>query len=87
MNFHRYTAQTSTTMAPRNATENTDHGDVLGLDQVDNLLNETSQPQKRHPVVIVWRNVIIFILLHAGTVYAFFLLPHAMAKTLWFSKL
>lgn len=75
-------------MAPRNATEKVDHGDSLGLDEVDNLLSEaTSQPQKRRPpMVIVWRNVIIFILLHAATLYSFTLLSKAMTKTLLFCK-
>uniref|UniRef100_A0A0B7A1V2 Fatty acid desaturase domain-containing protein n=3 Tax=Arion vulgaris TaxID=1028688 RepID=A0A0B7A1V2_9EUPU len=72
-------------MAPRNAAEITDYeGDRLGLDQVDTLIADTPS-QKRPPMKIVWRNVVLFIFLHLAAVYSVFLVPRAMYQTLLWS--
>lgn len=74
-------------MAPRNAAENPDYeGDRLGLDQVDTLINESSPSPKRPPMVIVWRNVVLFIFLHVGALYSLFLIPRAKFYTLIWSS-
>ncbi|XP_005112310.1 acyl-CoA desaturase [Aplysia californica] len=69
-------------MPPRNKTETQDYeGDILGLDQVEMIPPDPAHAQKRPPTVIVWRNVILFILLHIGAFYALFLLPKTMYQT------
>ncbi|CAG5128450.1 unnamed protein product [Candidula unifasciata] len=69
-------------MAPRNAAENNDYeGDHLGLDQVEAIIADPPT-QKRPPMKIVWRNVVLFAVLHLAAVYSLFLLPQAQYKTL-----
>lgn len=73
-------------MAPRNVEEVNDYeGDRLGLDQVDTMITD-SPSQKRPPMKIVWRNVVLFIMLHLAAVYSLILVPKAMALTLVWSK-
>ena len=56
-------------------------------DEVEPVITEENQVnQKRHPMVIVWRNVILFTFLHVGAVYAIFLIPSAHPLTLMWSK-
>ena len=54
-------------------------------DEVEPVITEENQiNQKRHPMVIVWRNVVLFLFLHFGALYAIFLIPHAHPLTwLW----
>lgn len=73
-------------MAPRNAEEiNDSEGDRLGLDQVEALAPD-APVQKRPPMKIVWRNVVLFIMLHLGALYSFFLIHKAMYQTLLWSE-
>ena len=72
-------------MAPR-----TPEADVVspeGLDdEVEPVITEDSNQvnQKRPPMVIVWRNVISFTILHLAALYAVFLIPKAHPLTwLW----
>lgn len=72
-------------MAPRNVEEIKDYeGDHLGLDQVETVLYETTT-QKRPPMKIVWRNVVLFAMLHLAAVYSVFLIPSAKYQTLLWS--
>ncbi|GFN98345.1 acyl-CoA desaturase [Plakobranchus ocellatus] len=77
-------------MPPRNIEDMSGGGetDTLGLDQIEQLVNgatDAAVTAKRPPRQIVWRNVVLFSLLHAGAFYAIFLLPQAMYQTLLWS--
>ena len=73
-------------MAPK--TPVTDVPSPEGLeDEVEPVITEENQiSQKRHPMVIVWRNVILFTFLHFGALYAISLIPKAHPLTLIWSK-
>ena len=57
--------------------------DELGLSPV---ITEETYEQKRPPMQIVWRNVILMALLHLAALYALTLIPSAKILTLIWSK-
>ncbi|PVD38623.1 hypothetical protein C0Q70_01239 [Pomacea canaliculata] len=53
-------------------------------DEVEPVITEETQTQKRPPRVIVWRNVILFMFLHLGALYGIYVIPQAHPLTwLW----
>ncbi|KAK7111603.1 acyl-CoA desaturase-like isoform X2 [Littorina saxatilis] len=54
-------------------------------DEVEPVILEENHSQKRPPMVIVWRNVVLFLFLHFGALYAAFLVPKAHPLTLLWS--
>ncbi|XP_050392754.1 stearoyl-CoA desaturase 5 isoform X2 [Patella vulgata] len=72
-------------MPPRNiVAELTDpDGDVLSAEaEVEPVITEETHSAKRPPMKVVWKNVVIFSLLHLASFYSLFLIPKAHYYTL-----
>lgn len=76
-------------MSPRNFVKEStmipeEDSDPLHLDVVENSDDATESSQKQNKSEIVWRNVVLFLLLHLAAVYSLTLIPKAHPATwLW----
>ncbi|XP_046568333.1 stearoyl-CoA desaturase 5-like isoform X1 [Haliotis rubra] len=76
--------QENVSMAPKNVImETTPSEDMLtGSSEVEPVITAETHAQKRPPMKIVWRNVVLFALLHLAAVYSLLLVPQAHSYTL-----
>ena len=71
-------------MAPRNIIDASEDDFLLAQDEVEPVITEATHAQKRPPMKIVWRNVIVYSTFHIGSLYGLWLIPKAkMATLLW----
>ena len=76
----------SATMPPRNVDIDLCSSAEVKENEVEPVVTEETVEQKRPPMKIVWKNVIIFSFLHLAALYGMFLLPWAKPQTWLFSK-